>query len=61
MTGTNRIHWIGSQPEAGEVMIPMLRTGEEQWILGKVALRLFGAFSEVKKMAAEIFATQGGR
>jgi hypothetical protein len=65
LAGTNKIHWLGSQPEAGEMMsityryyptyqvareIPMLRTSEDQRIPRKVVLGLFSAFSEAKKV-----------
>jgi hypothetical protein len=63
LIGTNKIHWIGRQPEAGEMMsvtyryhptyrvaenIPMLRTSEDQRIPRKVPLKLYAAFGEKK-------------
>jgi hypothetical protein len=63
LTGTNRLHWIGVQPETGEMMsityryqptyrvsksIPMLRTSEDQRIPRKVILKLYAAFGETK-------------
>ena len=65
LTGTNRIHWIGDQPAADELMsityryhptycvdknIPMLRTSENQRIPHKVVLKLHAAFSEAKRV-----------
>jgi hypothetical protein len=65
LTGTNRLHWTGNQPEAGEAMsityryyptyrvakdIPMLRTSEDQRIPRKVPLKLYAAFGEAKKV-----------
>jgi hypothetical protein len=63
LTGTNKLYWMGNQPEAGEAMsityryyptyrvakdVPMLRTSEDQRIPRKVALKLYGAFGEAK-------------
>jgi hypothetical protein len=63
LIGTNKIHWIGAQPEAAEMMsityryhptyrvakdVPMLRTSEDQRIPRKVPLKLYGAFGEAK-------------
>jgi hypothetical protein len=63
LTGTNRLHWTGNQPEAGEAMsityryyptyrvakdIPMLRTSEDQRIPRKAPLKLYAAFGEAK-------------
>jgi hypothetical protein len=65
LIGANKIHWIGKQPDDGEVLavtyryyptyrvskeIPMLRTSEDQRIPRKVALKFFGAFAEAKKV-----------
>jgi hypothetical protein len=65
LTGTNKLHWTGNQPEAGAAMsityryhptyrvakdIPMLRTSEDQRIPRKVPLKLFAAFGEAKKV-----------
>ena len=65
LTGTNKLHWRGNQPEAGENMaityryyptyraakdIPMLRTSEDQRIPRKVPLKLYAAFGEAKKV-----------
>ena len=63
LIGANKLHWMGSQPEAGEIMsityryhptfrvtkeIPMLRTSEDQRMPRKVALNLFSGFGEAK-------------
>jgi hypothetical protein len=63
LIGTNRIHWVGDQPETGVAMsityryhptyrvakaIPMLRTSEDQRIPRKVVLKLYAAFGEAK-------------
>jgi hypothetical protein len=63
LTGTNKLHWTGNQPEAGAAMsityryhptyrvakdIPMLRTSEDQRIPRKVPLKLYAAFGEAK-------------
>ena len=63
LVGSNKIHWIGNQPNPGEIMavsyrylptyrifldIPSLRTSEDQRIPRKVALRLYSAFAESK-------------
>jgi hypothetical protein len=65
LIGTNKIHWIGNQPEAGEMMsvtyryqptyrvakdIPMLRTSEDQRIPRKVPLKLYAAVGEAKRV-----------
>jgi len=65
LVGTNKIHWIGKQPQDAEMMsityryyptyrvakeIPMLRTSEDQRIPRKVTLKLYAAFSEAKKV-----------
>ena len=65
LVGTNKLHWMGERPEAGEVMsityryhptyrvaknIPMLRTSEDQRIPRKVPLKLYGAFGEAKRV-----------
>jgi len=65
LVGTNNIHWMGKQPEAGEKMavtyryhptyrvakeIPMLRTSENQRIPRKVALKLFAAYGESRRV-----------
>jgi hypothetical protein len=62
VVGTNKIHWTGNQPEAGEAMsityryhptyrvakyVPMLRTSEDQRIPRKVPLKLY-VFGEKK-------------
>jgi hypothetical protein len=65
LTGTNKLHWVGNQPEAGAAMsityryyptyravkdIPMLRTSEDQRIPRKVPLKLYAAFGEAKRV-----------
>ena len=65
LVGTNKIHWIGNQPEAGTIMsityryyptyrvakeIPTLRSSEDQRMPHKVVLKLYAAFSEAKKV-----------
>jgi hypothetical protein len=60
LVGTNEIHWIGNQPEDGEMMsityryyptyrvataMPTLRTSEDQRIPRKVMLKLFTAYN----------------
>ena len=63
LVGTNKIHWIGNKPQAGEKMsvsyrylptyrvvknLPMLRTSGDQRLPRKAVLALNAAFSEKK-------------
>ncbi|MDR0583267.1 MAG: hypothetical protein LBG57_02815 [Treponema sp.] len=65
LIGTNKLHWIGNQPGAGDMMsiiyryhptyrvaknIPMLRTSEDQRMPRKVILELYAAFGEAKRV-----------